>query len=761
MRICAIAFLLGILLVQSLAQLPSLWLTPLLALLAWLALRNPVWLVGLFFVSGVLWVTLRAGWILDDALPPGLERQDLNVAGFVADLPQSTERGVRFVFDIESAMHRGRVVQIPNKVLLNSYGDDERFVVGQRWRFVVRLRRPHGFQNPGGFDYEGHMFQQRIRAIGYIRPSEPAQLLSQGHVFYSVGRLRQWLGNGMRASLADNPLAGMMVALVNGDRRGVTNEQWRTLRRTGTNHLIAISGLHIGLIAGFAYLMTRLLWSLRAPWVLRWPAPKVGAVMGMIAAVLYAALAGFSVPTQRAMIMLAVVMGAMLIDRRVSPTRVLSVALLLVLIHDPLAVMGAGFWLSFAAVTVITVFLHGRTDGRSRWRRLGTMQLAIGIGLLPLTLVLFQQVSLIGPIANLFAVPFFGLLVVPATLSGSLALMFMSETLAGYILQFAASLLHIAWTILEYLAGFSKGVWAQHHPAGWAFACALIGIAVLLAPRGWPGRWVGAIWLLPMLLLRPPSPGAGEVWFTLLDVGQGLSAIVRTQHHTLVYDAGPRFSKRFDTGRAVVVPYLRNKGVDHIDMLIISDGDNDHIGGAQSVIEGLPVNDILTSVPAELKGARRCLQGQQWKWDAVDFWILHPPNEPRWKGNNASCLLAVSSDYGSILLPGDIEEAAEAVLVQSESLSSPTTILVAPHHGSRTSSTEGFVEAVQPQLVLFPVGYRNQFGHPNPRVRERYLQYGAQTYDSPTHGAIEVELGVTGTQVSPYREQTKRYWFSQ
>ena len=761
MRICAIAFLLGILLVQSLTQLPSLWLTPLVVLLGWLSLRNPVWLVGLFFVSGVLWATLRAGWILGDALPPGLEGRDLHVAGFVADIPQSTERGARFVFDIESAVHRGRVVQIPNKALLNSYGDDKQFVVGQRWRFVVRLKRPHGFQNPGGFDYEGHMFQQRIRAIGYIRQNESAQLLSRGHGFYSVGRLRQWLGNGMRASLADNPLAGMMVALVNGDRRGVTNEQWHTLRRTGTNHLIAISGLHIGLIAGFAYLVTRLLWSLRGPWVLRWPAPKVGAVMGMIAAVLYAALAGFSVPTQRAMIMLAVAMGAMLIDRRVSPTRVLSVALLLVLIHDPFAVIGAGFWLSFAAVTVITMFLHGRTDDGSRWRRLGTMQLAIGIGLLPLTLVLFQQVSLIGPIANLFAVPFFGLLVVPATLSGSLALMFMPEMLAGYILQFAASLLHFAWTILEYLAGFSKAVWIQHHPAGWAFACALIGIAVLLAPWGWPGRWVGAIWLLPMLLLRPPSPGAGEVWFALLDVGQGLSAIVRTQHHTLVYDAGPRFSKRFDTGRAVVVPYLRNKGVDHVDMLIISDGDNDHIGGAQSVIEGLPVNDILTSVPAELKRARRCLQGQQWKWDAVDFRILHPPNESPWEGNNASCLLAVSSDYGSIVLPGDIEEAAEAVLVQSEALSSPTTILVAPHHGSRTSSTEGFVEAVQPQLVLFSVGYRNQFGHPNPRVRKRYLQYGARMYDSPTHGAIEVRLGVTGVQVSPYREQTKRYWFSQ
>lgn len=761
MRICAIVFLLGILLVQSLPQLPSLWLAPLLVLFGWLALRNPVWLVGLFFVSGVLWATLRAGWVLGDALPADLEGQDLQVAGFVADIPQSTERGVRFIFDIDSAIHGGRVVRVPDKALLNSYGDDKQFVVGQRWRFVVRLKRPHGFQNPGGFDYEGHMFQLRIRAIGYIRQGESAQLLSQGHALYSIGRLRQWLGNGIRASLVDNPLAGMMVALVNGDRRGITNEQWQILRRTGTNHLIAISGLHIGLIAGFAYLMTRLLWSLRGPWVLRWPAPKVGAVMGMVAAVLYAALAGFSVPTQRAMIMLAVAMGAMLIDRRVSPTRVLSVALLLVLIHDPLAVMGAGFWLSFAAVTVITVFLHGRTDGRSRWRRLGTMQLAIGIGLLPLTLVLFQQVSLIGPIANLFAVPFFGLLVVPATLTGSLALMFLPELLAGYILELAASLLHIAWAILEYLAGFSKGVWVQHRPVSWAFACALIGIAVLLAPRGWPGRWVGAIWLLPMLLLRPPSPGAGEVWFTLLDVGQGLSAIVRTQHHTLVYDVGPRFSQRFDTGRAVVVPYLRNKGVDHVDMLIISHGDNDHIGGAPSVIEALPVNDILTSVPAELKRARRCLQGQQWKWDAVDFRILHPPNEPLWDGNDASCLLVVSSEYGSVVLPGDIERAAEAFLVESETLSSPTTVLVAPHHGSRTSSTEGFVEAVRPQLVLFPVGYRNRFRHPSPRVRQRYLQYGAQTYDSPTHGAIEVQLGVAGVQVSPYRELTKRYWFSQ
>lgn len=760
MRVCAIAFLFGILLVQSLTQLPTLWLTVLLAPVGWLALRNPIWLAGLFFVAGVLWATFRAGLILNDGLPTNLEGRDLQVTGFIADIPQPTERGARFIFAIDSAVHDGRDVKIPHRVLLNSYDSDKEFTVGQRWRFVVRLKRPHGFQNPGGFDYEGYMLQQRIRATGYIRQNESAQLVSQGHAFYSVGRLRQWLGDEIRVSLVHDPLAGMIVALVNGDRRGITNEQWQILRRTGTNHLIAISGLHIGLVAGLAFLITRLLWSLRTSWVLRWPAPKVGAVVGLITAILYAALAGFSVPTQRAMIMLAVAMGALLLDRRVTPTQVLSVALLLVLLHDPLAVMGAGFWLSFAAVTVITVFLHGRADGKSRWHRLGVMQLAIGIGLLPLTLVFFQQVSLVGPVANFFAVPFFGLFVVPATLSGSLALMFLPNMVAGYILGLASSLLHFAWTVLEYLADFTHGVWIQHQPAAWAFACALIGIAVLLAPRGWPGRWVGAVWLLPMLLLRPSSPGVGEVWFTLLDVGQGLSAIVRTQHHTLLYDAGPRFSKRFDTGRAVVVPYLRSRGVGHVDMFIVSHGDSDHIGGAQSVIEAVPVKKILTSAPAELEGSQRCLRGQQWQWDLVDFRILHPSDDPEWEGNNGSCLLTVSSDYGSILLPGDIEEAAETFLIEGDELPSPTTILVAPHHGSRTSSTEAFVETVQPQVVLFPMGYRNRFGHPNSTVRERYLRRGAQPYNSPVHGAIEVQLGAAGTQIIPYRQLARRYWFN-
>ncbi|MFQ5546021.1 MAG: DNA internalization-related competence protein ComEC/Rec2 [Acidiferrobacterales bacterium] len=625
---------------------------------------------------------------------------------------------------------------------------------------TVRLKRPHGFQNPGGFDYEGYLFQQRIRATGYVRSHKPAELLPARSPLYMVGRLRQRLGNRVRHLLGDSPFTGIVVALANGDRRGITNAQWDTLRRTGTNHLIAISGLHIGLVAGFVFFLVRSLWALPGFPVLRWPAPKVAAVAGMVAAVIYAALAGFSIPTQRAMVMLAVAMGAVLLQRRVLPTRLLAVALFLVLVHDPVAVMGAGFWLSFAAVAVIVVFIHGRSGEHSDWRRLGYLQWAIAIGLLPLMLTFFQQVSLVGPAANLFAVPVFGLLIVPLTLFGAIVSGFLADSVAGAVLQLAAWTLEMVWTVLDYLAGFEHSLWVQPGPSGWALVCGLVGIALLLAPRGWPARWLGVVWLLPMLLVRPPAPAAGEVWLSLLDVGQGLSAVVRTREHTLVYDSGPRFSARFDAGRSVVVPYLYNRGVARIDTLIISHGDNDHIGGARSVREALPVNRVLSSVPDKLSNARLCALGQAWRWDDVDFVMLHPPDDNTFRGNNACCVLMIRGEYGNIVLPGDIEALAELALVEREGTRLAADVLVVPHHGSKTSSTTAFLEAVQPKVALFPVGYRNRFHHPHAGVKARYVKRGVELYGSPTHGAVEIQLGPEGIKKSSYRARNKRYWFN-
>lgn len=759
MRVCAFAFLLGILLVQRLADLPSLWWGALLLPLAWLSLRRPSWLVLMFFVAGVFWVSLRAGWILNATLPGELEGVDLLVTGYISDIPRTTEHGVRFTLDVTDAQREHQRIRVPGRIVLSSYGALG-VNVGEQWQLSVRLKRPHGFQNPGGFDRERDLFQKRIRAVGYLRAQPPPQMLADYSPRYAIDRLRQRLGERIRSLLGDEPRAGIIVALANGDRSGITDAQWVMFRRTGTNHLMAISGLHIGLVAGFVFFLVRWLWALPGVTVLRWPAPKVAAVGAIVAAIIYAALAGFAIPTQRALIMVAVAMGAVLAQRRVAATQLLAAALLVVLLYDPLATLSAGFWLSFAAVGVIVLFLYGRRRRAFDWRNLGYVQWGIAIGLLPLLLIFFQQVSLVGPLANFVAVPVFGLLVVPFTLAGAVAASFMPDALSAFLLQLALWPLEFVWAVLEYLAGFTFSVWVQHTPGMWALACAMIGVVLLLAPPGWPARWLGAVWLMPMLLLTPSGPAPGEIWFTLLDVGQGLSAVVRTSDHTLVYDTGPRFSARFDTGRAVVIPYLRHQGVRRVDTLVISHGDNDHIGGAYSVLEGIAVDRVLSSVPARLPNAQSCIAGQHWRWDEVDFKILHPAADQHFRGNNASCVLKVSGRHGTVLLPGDIEAPAERELVAHEAEALAAQILIVPHQGSKTSSTNAFIDAVRPQIALFATGYRNRFGHPNVDVKARYQQRQITSYASSTHGAIEIHLSAHGTEARSYRQHNRRYWFN-
>lgn len=731
-------------------------LVPLLAL-AW---RWPACTPLVFLLAGVFWVSLRAGLILGDALTPELEGRDLLLQGHVADLPQRGERGPRFRFDVEQATDAGHAVRVPARVLLSTYDEGLVFAAGQHWRLLVRLKRPHGFQNPGGFDYEADLLQKRIRATGYVRRAEPLEDAGTAARGYRLNRLRERLGERMRALLGEEPLAGILVALANGDRSGISDAQWHTLRRTGTNHLMAISGLHIGLVAGLVFLLVRVLWALPGVTVLRYPAPKMAAVAALGAAAAYAALAGFSIPTQRALIMLAVALAGVLTQRRHVSTAVLAVALLLVLFYDPLAVMSAGFWLSFGAVAVIVLFLQERGHRRLDWRRLGSLQWGIALGLAPLTLVLFQQVSLSGPLANMLAVPVFGLFVVPAALTGAVGALALPDTLARALFQLALWPLAPLWMALEYLAAWPHSLWMQHAPSAWAFACALVGVALLLAPRGWPARWLGAVWLAPMLLVRPGPPAPGEVWFTLLDVGHGLAAVVRTHTHALVYDTGPRFSARFDAGRAVVVPYLRQQAIDRLDLLLVSHGDNDHIGGADSVRAELPVAHTLTSVVEQLPGAQRCVAGQRWQWDEVDFSVLHPSEGYRRRGNNASCVLRVQTRHGSVLLTGDIEAPAERELLRRAPEGLAADVLLVPHQGSKSSSSEGFVEAVHPRIALFAVGYRNRFDHPHPEVRRRYERRGVTLYDSATHGAVEIRLEANGLSARAYREHQRRYWFN-
>lgn len=769
-RISVLAFLAGILLVQQLSALPSLlWAGLLLPLALASAWRPRIGLPLLFLVAGVAWVTLRAGWILAERLPPGLEGQDLHVTGRIADIPVQGEHSPRFAFDVERAWHDGKPASIPHRIQLGIYNHPLHLRVGDRYAFVVRLKRPHGFQNPGGQDYEGYMFQQRVRAIGYVRadpvlPMTPAATddgsLAWG---YRLNRFRQQLGERVHALLPDSKFAGMIAAFANGDGDAISDEQWEVLNRTGTSHLVAISGMNVSLVSGLVFFLLRWLWALPAITVLYVPAPVLAAFGSVLAATGYSALAGFAIPTQRALVMLLVVLAGVMTGRRSAPSVLLALALLAVLLVDPLAVMAAGFWLSFAAVAVILFSVASRRPlgWRERLFAWSRLQGAIALGLLPLMLFLFQRASLSAPLANLLALPLVEIVVIPATLVGVMANMVLPDTLAALPFRIAAQALEWLWPVLQRLAEPASGQWVQPRPPLWTLAAACAGVALLLAPRGVPGRWLGGVWLLPMLLVRAPSPASGEIRFTLLDVGQGLSAVVRTAGHALVYDTGARFSARLDAGRSVLVPYLLHENVTRVDTLIVSHGDNDHIGGSLSLLAALPVGQVLSSVPERLAGAHACEAGARWEWDGVRFELLHPPADGELRGNNRSCVLHISGPYGSILLPGDIAARAETQLLQRAAEKLTTDILVAPHHGSRTSSSKAFLDQARPRLVLFAVGYRNRYRHPHPEILARYRERGIAIEESPSAGAIGISLGPEGFRLERYRQWHHRYWYAE
>jgi competence protein ComEC len=763
-----LAFLAGILLVQQMAALPSLawaWLLVPLALVAW---RWPrIALPMLFLLAGILWVTWRAGTLLADRLPTELEGVDLRVEGRIADLPVISERGLRFTFDIERAWLDDQPVRVPRTVQLSLYNAVPTLHVGDVWAFSVRLKRPHGYQNPGGFDNEAHLFQLRVRATGYVREHEPYRLIAPLGTLadgllpgYRLNRFRQQLSVRIQALLPENRFAPMITAFANGDDDAIPDDQWQVLTRTGTSHLIAISGMNIGLVAGLVFFLVRWLWSLPGVTVLWVPAPLVAASAALLAALGYTALAGFAIPTQRALVMLAVALGGGLLRRRSAPSVLLATALLTVLLVDPLSVIAPGFWLSFAAVAVILYAVAG-TDVQGWKERLvawGRLQWAIAAGMLPLLLLLFQQVSLSGPFANLVAIPVVEMLVIPATLLGVAGSFFLPDSLAAWPFLLAAKAMAMLWSLLEWLARVEGTQWTQHNPPLWTLGAALVGVLLLLAPRGIPTRWLGLVWLLPMFLVRPELPAPGEARVTLLDVGQGLAVVVQTASHTLVYDTGARLSARFDAGRVVVVPFLRHEGVTRVDTLIVSHGDNDHIGGSASLLAALPVTRVLSSVPERLPNAEACRSGQAWEWDNVRFVMLHPQADTRFTGNNRCCVLRIETDFGKVLLPGDIAAKAEHELLVRAAPQLRADILVAPHHGSKSSSTEAFLDTVQPRVALLPVGYRNRYHHPHPLVEARYRERGILLADSATAGAITLQLGNPGLPLQRYRETQRRYW---
>jgi len=777
MRILILAFVAGIGWLQQQAALPPfawaalLLLTP-LAFLIRSALLRKVMLFGAAFAAGFFWAAGFAAHRLADALPAEWEGKEIQVVGVVAALPQFSERGVRFEFDVEQVVTPQ--ARVPRHIQLFWFAraadaeDDAllnpgRLRAGERWQFVVRLKRPHGTANPHGFDYEAWMLEQNLRATGYVRKDPNNFRLDQfvPRPSYAVERMRDTVAQRLKRVLQDDAYVNVLTALAIGDQHAIPQSQWRIYFRTGVNHLISISGLHVTLFSSMVFLLVYSLWRRSARLTLWLPARKAALLFGVAAAFGYALLTGFAVPAQRTFFMLAIVAAAVWFDRLSSPSRILALALFVVALLDPWAVLAPGFWLSFGAVAVIFYITSQRIGAANPWVQAMRVQGAVTLGLVPAMLLLFQQVSLISPFANAFAIPVVSYVIVPLTLLGSFVPM-------DFPLHIAHWLMDMTTRLLAWFAQVPDAMWQQHAPPEWTVFIAVAGVAWLLAPRGLPARWAGACLLLPMFLWAPAPLPAGALQLTVLDVGQGLALVARTRNHALVYDTGARFSADTDAGSRTVLPYLRAAGIGTLDGLIISHADNDHSGGATSVLDGVPVGWLLSSLPEThtilQRGVPsvRCSAGQRWQWDGVRFEVVHPLAEDyveKRKSNDRGCVLRIVAGEHTLLLPADIEAKSERELLARDAGALRAEVLIVPHHGSRTSSTPEFVAAVTPQVAIFTVGYRNRFRHPRPEVVERYQAVHAQLLRSDTAGAIEMVMPNQGAiEIAPYRIQNPRYW---
>lgn len=748
----ALAFLLADVWVQHWSRLPTTfeWMLLVFTTLV-LGFRRNV--LGVTYLMGVVWAAIFGFWCLQDQLDENLQQRDLKVQGYIVSIGHEDRERAGFDFIVTNSIHG-----VPRKLRLNWFHPRQALVAGQGWQMTVRLKRPHGHLNPGGFDYQAWLFANSIGATGYVRNRPEPIPLELG--FYPQKALASWrhsMAQRIESVLPHSPYLGMIQALSLGNQHKIDPSQWMVLRTTGVMHLIVISGSHISLVAGLVFFIIRKLWILWGG--LRFAPHQVAALTAWSFAVAYAALAGFSIPTQRALVMLTVVLLALVMQRNVSIWHTLSLALLAVLCFDPLAVLSVGFWLSFTSVALLMYVSGDRLGRPGFWKEAIHSQWVVVLGLSPLLIACFQQVSLIAPLANWLAVPWIGLIIVPLCLLGLLG-SFVSLIFAGSVFKVIDWQLDVLYSVLVRMSEWPWAMVSFPQPGAYALLCGALGVGLILAPRGFPGRVLGVFLLLPLFFPRSEKLEYGEAQMTLLDVGQGLSVVLQTAQHAILYDTGARFAEQSDMGASVVLPYLLHQGINKIDDLIISHGDNDHSGGAVAVLAALPVDRLFSSVAefAEGQGRQYCRAGQQWEWDGVVFTMLSPADKAFEKENDNSCVLKMSTSHWSALLTGDIEHLAESELLKTDAEKLASDVLIAPHHGSKTSSSPEFLRSVAPKVVLIPAGKLNRFGFPHRQVLARYRILNAPWYIQGEQGAIRVTHKAGELMIDSECRKRIHYW---
>lgn len=771
-------------------------------------------------------VGVRSVHYAEGALSPSLEGESIVVTGVIASLPQPIEQGVRFALRVESAESQGGSVSLPPRLELGWYRDGwgERSETqpsnlpidsdsggdsqasgaawtphaGERWRMTVRLKAPHGARNPQGFDYELRMWEQGVQATGYVRlgrKDAPPQRLDPAQTFgaEAVLRRREQVRDAILQQLSgtsavepskrgderasDVPghavtterarAAGVVAALVTGDQRVIDQADWNVFRATGVSHLVSISGLHITLFAWLAAQLVGGLWRRLPRLCTLLPAPSAALLGGLVLASLYAVFSGWGIPAQRTVLMLAVVVALRLAGRRWPWPSVWLLACAAVVLWDPWSLLQAGFWLSFVAVGVLFAIVPiavstDRVSARARFVSIIRQQGIVTVSLAPLTLLLFGQVSLVGFVANLLAIPWVTMVVTPLAFAG---------LLWSPLWQLAAWAVQAMGWWLGLLAAFPAAQFTVASAPLWAALAAVAGGVLVAARLPWAMRLSGLTLCLPVLLWHAPRPATGQFELLAADIGQGNAVLLRTARHALLYDTGPRFSAASDAGERVLVPLLRSLG-ERLDLVMVSHRDNDHSGGAASVLAQQPQARLTGSIAGErdllaLRAWTPCVAGQHWEWDGVRFDVLHPftaaPAQlaPKERPNAQSCVLQVHAANGTAaLLVGDIERPQERALVEravADGRSLKAQVLLVPHHGSKTSSSDGFLQAVQPHIGLVQAAYRSRFGHPAPEVVGRLQGHGVRVVDSAHCGAA-LWKSADPKAVACERQIHRRYW---
>jgi competence protein ComEC len=639
--------------------------------------------------------------------------------------------------------------QLPPRIRLSWFKPPVEIRYGDPWRLEVRLRRPRGTRNAGGFDYEAWLFRERIGAVGYVVNGRRNHLL----VAEAAGiteRVRRRFVARVQHLVGDKEQASVLVALAVGTRHLITADQWDRYARTGTSHLVAISGLHIGLSAAAAYLVTLLIAGIVGG---NGNHHRTAVICSIIVAMLYAQVSGFAVPARRASLMLALAGFALFRKQRPELLRIVSAACMALAITDPLSTMAPGFVLSFAAVIVLIWVAQRRQS-----RQLIIVQMMLFFGLLPLTVFFFDRIVFAALPVNLLAVPLFSFVTVPLSLIG---LLFDGplQLVGDQAIVLAGKSVGALEALVTFAASASWAAYTVSGLAGLAWLTIVLPIVWVVVPPGWPGRYIAWLGVVAVLLQEPRRPEAGCVALDVLDVGHGLAVVVRTNHHAMLYDTGPSYRGGGSSAESVILPFLRNVGFGAIDRMVVSHADLDHAGGVAAITAGTSVGDILSGEALTTADSIPCRSGQRWTRDGIEFRILHPPRSSDFDGNDRSCVVLIEAGQYRVLLSGDIEQPAEYQLVR-DGLLPPVDVVLVPHHGSRTSSSKPFVQALSPSVAIVSAAFGNHWGFPKEDIVARWEAVGARVLSTATSGAIGLtmcaDLGIVS--ITQYRVENRRIW---